>query len=139
MCFFCLAVNVFDFKQVFQRFFIPNFSSLLSFHFHQAKPCEASGIKIVIKVFNFHLRCNRVFSHRIDIFRIPRSRDTGQSLYCVDKSVRCNIQRPCFDGKLQRLSGHVMSEPDWLLIYEIFENTLVLMLYRAGSHSELFK
>lgn len=30
-------------------------------------------------------------------------------------------------------------EPDWLLIYEIFENTLVLMLYRAGSHSELFK
>ena len=30
-------------------------------------------------------------------------------------------------------------EPDWLLMYEIFENTLVLMLYRAGSHSELFK
>ncbi len=30
-------------------------------------------------------------------------------------------------------------EPDWLLIYEIFDDVLVLMLYRAGSHSELFK
>lgn len=30
-------------------------------------------------------------------------------------------------------------EPDWLLVYEIFGNTLVLMLYRLGSHSELFK
>ena len=28
-------------------------------------------------------------------------------------------------------------EPDWLLIYEILENTLIL--YRIGSHSELFK
>ena len=30
-------------------------------------------------------------------------------------------------------------EPDWLLVYEIYDNTLVLMLYRLGSHSELFK
>ncbi len=30
-------------------------------------------------------------------------------------------------------------EPDWLLIYEINNNVLVLMLYRVGSHSELFK
>lgn len=30
-------------------------------------------------------------------------------------------------------------EPDWLLIYEIRDNVLVLMLYRLGSHSELFK
>ena len=30
-------------------------------------------------------------------------------------------------------------EPDWLLIYEIQNNVLVLMLYRIGSHSELFK
>ena len=29
-------------------------------------------------------------------------------------------------------------EPDWLLIYEIRENILVLMLNRVGSHSELF-
>lgn len=30
-------------------------------------------------------------------------------------------------------------EPDWLLIYEYVNDVLVLMLYRLGSHSELFK
>ena len=29
-------------------------------------------------------------------------------------------------------------EPDWLLIYEMQGNVLVLMLYRLGSHSALF-
>ena len=29
-------------------------------------------------------------------------------------------------------------EPDWLLIYEIRNDVLVLMLYRLGSHSDLF-
>lgn len=29
-------------------------------------------------------------------------------------------------------------EPDWLLIYEVIDEVLVLMLYRAGSHSDLF-
>ena len=29
-------------------------------------------------------------------------------------------------------------EPDWLLIYEIQKNILVLMLYRVGTHSDLF-
>ena len=30
-------------------------------------------------------------------------------------------------------------EPDWRLVYEIIGDVLVLMLYRVGSHSELFK
>lgn len=30
-------------------------------------------------------------------------------------------------------------EPDFLLIYEKFENILVLTLIRTGSHSDLFK
>lgn len=30
-------------------------------------------------------------------------------------------------------------EPDWLLIYEIRDEVLVLMLYRLGTHSELFR
>lgn len=30
-------------------------------------------------------------------------------------------------------------DPDWLLIYEIVEDVLVLMLSRVGSHSDLFK
>ena len=31
------------------------------------------------------------------------------------------------------------NEPDWLLVYEYIDDVLVLMLYRLGSHSELFK
>lgn len=30
-------------------------------------------------------------------------------------------------------------EADWLLVYEIQNDVLVLMLYRLGTHSELFK
>ncbi len=30
-------------------------------------------------------------------------------------------------------------EPDWLLIYEIRGDILVLMLYRLGTHSDLFR
>ena len=30
-------------------------------------------------------------------------------------------------------------ETDWLLVYEIRDEVLVLMLYRLGTHSELFK
>ena len=30
-------------------------------------------------------------------------------------------------------------EPDWLLVYEILDDVLVLMLNRLGSHSSLFQ
>lgn len=30
-------------------------------------------------------------------------------------------------------------EPDWLLIYEKFDDVLVLLLTRTGSHSDLFR
>ena len=29
--------------------------------------------------------------------------------------------------------------PDWLLIYRVFENELLLVLTRTGSHSDLFE
>jgi len=29
-------------------------------------------------------------------------------------------------------------EPDWLLIYQIEKNNLILLLFATGSHSELF-
>ena len=43
------------------------------------------------------------------------------------------------------LSGNYMGtrechiEPDWLLVYEIRNEVLVLLLYRLGTHAELFK
>ncbi len=30
-------------------------------------------------------------------------------------------------------------EPDWLLVYEKFEDVLVLSMYRTGTHSDLFR
>lgn len=30
-------------------------------------------------------------------------------------------------------------QPDWLLIYQIQDNQLILLLFATGSHSELFK
>lgn len=30
-------------------------------------------------------------------------------------------------------------EPDWLLVYQINDEVLVLLLFATGSHSELFK
>ena len=29
-------------------------------------------------------------------------------------------------------------EPDWLLVYKVFQETLVIKLIRTGSHSDLF-
>ena len=29
-------------------------------------------------------------------------------------------------------------EPDWLLVYKVYRNTLILKLIRTGSHSDLF-
>ena len=43
------------------------------------------------------------------------------------------------------LSGNYKStrechiELNWLLVYEINDNLLILILYRLGTHSELFK
>ena len=30
-------------------------------------------------------------------------------------------------------------EPDWLLVYEVVQDVLVLMLYRVDSHADLFR
>lgn len=30
-------------------------------------------------------------------------------------------------------------EPDWLLVYQVRENILTLVLYRTGTHDDLFK
>jgi len=29
-------------------------------------------------------------------------------------------------------------EPDWLLVYKVYRETLILKLIRTGSHSDLF-
>ena len=69
---------------------------------------------------------------------------TLDKLYCVIDKLANGI---VLDAKYKDndLSGNYKGtrechiEPDWLLIYEIKNNVLVLMLYRLGTHSELFK
>lgn len=41
------------------------------------------------------------------------------------------------EGKYKR-SRECHITPDWLLVYEIYENRLILHLSRTGKHSELF-
>jgi mRNA interferase YafQ len=49
-----------------------------------------------------------------------------------------NIKTFNFTGNLSDFREcHI--EPDWLLIYQIFENELILSATATGSHSDLFK
>lgn len=52
----------------------------------------------------------------------------------LDIKLRDHELTGCFNGCRE---CHI--EPDWLLIYEYFDDVLILMLNRVGSHSELFK
>lgn len=51
----------------------------------------------------------------------------------LDKKYRDHNLSGDYDGCRE---CHV--EPDWLLIYEVVDNVLVLLIYRVGTHSELF-
>lgn len=43
-----------------------------------------------------------------------------------------------FDNKYYRNCRECHIEPDWLLVYKIQDNELILLLFATGSHSELF-
>lgn len=44
-----------------------------------------------------------------------------------------------YDNKRFKDRRECHIEPDWLLIYKIDNNQLILLLVETGSHSELFK
>ena len=76
---------------------------------------------------------------------LKRAKRRGYVWYCSRKSSK-NYQRGntagenCDHGLTDSYGGcrecHIA--PDWLLIYEIAEETLILYLMRTGSHSDLF-
>ena len=43
------------------------------------------------------------------------------------------------DNKLYKNCYECHIEPDWLLVYQIIEDKLILLLSATGSHSDLFK
>ena len=65
------------------------------------------------------------------LFKVIENIANGEKL---DEKYRDHALKGKFEG-----SRKCNVEPDWLLIYEIYDNILMLMLYRVGSHSDLFK
>lgn len=72
-----------------------------------------------------------------------QGKNTEKLLEVVEKLANGEVLNPKYRD--HQLMGNYRGcrechiEPDWLLIYEIFEDVLVLMLNRVGSHSDLFK
>ena len=72
-----------------------------------------------------------------------QGKNTEKLLEIVEKLAKGEVLDPKYRD--HQLTGNYRGcrechiEPDWLLIYEIFGDVLVLMLNRVGSHSDLFK
>ena len=49
-----------------------------------------------------------------------------------------NRDHALVDSRLYKGMRECHIEPDWLLIYKIFEDRLILELLRTGTHSDLF-
>lgn len=79
-----------------------------------------------------------------DLKLVKKQNKDIEKLFAVVKLL-ANGEKLDFKYKDHDLSGNYKGtrechiEPDWLLVYEYQNDVLVLMLYRLGSHSELFK
>ena len=74
-----------------------------------------------------------------------RGLDTGKIFDVIDLIASgINEERLKKEYDDHALSGNWKSyrechiEPDWLLVYQLFEDVLVLSLVRTGTHSDLF-
>ena len=87
-------------------------------------------------IFSLHLSLKKILSSQ-------KNKDLGKLFEVID--ILANGETLDAKYKDHSLTGNYRGtrechvEPDWLLIYEIRGDVLVLMLYRLGSHSELFK
>ena len=72
-----------------------------------------------------------------------QGKDLEKLFYVIEKLAQGEaLESKYYDHNLQgNYKGcrecHI--EPNWLLIYEVIDSTLILMLYRVGSHSDLFE
>lgn len=78
-------------------------------------------------------------------FKLAKKQNKDIEKLFVVVELLANGEKLDFEYKDHDLSGNYKGtrechiEPDWLLVYEYQNDVLVLMLYRLGSHSELFK
>jgi len=74
---------------------------------------------------------------------LKQGKDTEKLFAVIEKLANGEVLEPKFRD--HDLTGNYKGcrechvEPDWLLIYEFMGDVLVLVLYRIGSHSALFK
>lgn len=69
----------------------------------------------------------------------PKKLETVIRLLCSQKPLpRMYRDHPLEDSRNYKGMRECHIQPDWLLVYKIVEETLILKLIRTGSHSDLF-
>ncbi|MDR0882716.1 MAG: type II toxin-antitoxin system YafQ family toxin [Candidatus Adiutrix sp.] len=77
---------------------------------------------------------------------VKRMRKRGKDMQKLDAALRLLVAQTPMPGHYRdhRLTGKLSDfrechiEPDWLLLYQIFEDRLVLSASGTGTHSDLF-
>jgi mRNA interferase YafQ len=75
-----------------------------------------------------------------------RMQKRGKNMMLLDAVLRLLVSRQPLPEKYKdhQLKGNLKDfrechiEPDWLLMYQIFEDELILSATRTGTHSDLF-
>lgn len=90
---------------------------------------------------NFEVKFTNQFKKDLKLAK-KQGKDLNKLFEIVEKLANGEILEPQFrdHNLIGKYKGcrecHI--EPDWLLIYEVINDILVLILYRAGNHSQLF-
>ena len=90
---------------------------------------------------NYEVRFTGQFKKDLKLAK-KQGKDLEKLFVVIDKLAAGKILEPKYRD--HELTGNYKGtrechiEPDWLLVYEYYNNVLVLMLYRIASHSELF-
>ena len=75
-----------------------------------------------------------------------RAKRRGYNLYLIEEVIRLLVQQEPLPERYKEhsLIGNYAGyrechiTPDWLLIYKVKDNELILVLTRTGTHSDLF-
>lgn len=94
-------------------------------------------------MINYDVRYSREFKKSLKKVT-KQGKDIGKLLDLVDKLVYKEPLESKYKNHKLSDDGYFSNcyechiEPDWLLVYKYFDNELVLLLVKTGSHSDLF-
>mgnify|MGYP001104580735 CR=1 FL=1 len=66
----------------------------------------------------------------LDVLNVLANGQELSSKYKNHNLINNKMYKDCYECHI---------EPDWLLVYKIEDDSLILLLFATGSHSELFK